>query len=58
MKEIMVEVMIEIMMEMIGNDDGNIGNDNSSDRYEGSRTSKHTGKGKRSYPKTMFKRKF
>ncbi|KAG4087080.1 hypothetical protein H8356DRAFT_1433973 [Neocallimastix lanati (nom. inval.)] len=36
-----------------GNDDGNIGNDNSSDRYEGSRTSKHTGKGKRSYPKTM-----
>ena len=54
----MVEIMIEIMMEMIGNDDGNIGNVNSNDRYEGSRTSKHTGKGKRSYPKTIFKRNF
>ncbi|KAL6633046.1 band 7 family-domain-containing protein [Neocallimastix sp. 'constans'] len=28
------------------NDDGNIGNVNSNDRYEGSRTSRHTGKGK------------
>ncbi|KAG4100718.1 hypothetical protein H8356DRAFT_1385258 [Neocallimastix lanati (nom. inval.)] len=40
------------------NDDDNAGNDNSNDRDEGHRTTKRTRKGKRSYPKTMFKRKF
>ncbi|KAG4092875.1 hypothetical protein H8356DRAFT_1404229 [Neocallimastix lanati (nom. inval.)] len=43
-----------------GNNNGNNNgkNDNSDERDEGRRTTKRTGKGKRSYPKTMFKRKF
>ncbi|KAL6632836.1 hypothetical protein U3516DRAFT_734862 [Neocallimastix sp. 'constans'] len=43
-----------------GNNNGNNNgkNDNSDERDEGRCTTKRTGKGKRSYPKTMFKRKF